>query len=176
MATNLILPEGTRPSNLHLNSETDKVRHVTSDMFNIADRIREISPTLYIVEVERNTKESTRFGFIIMEDCPDGVQRLVFRATKDGMKSSDGGGLDARILERLRYMMALSLHDRIALIDKEREKWEADQAEAASEQLYETMGGEMYRMFHRYGFTSGVRSESYRPMNRAARRAGRRMT
>src|SRR6266496_5894643 len=102
MASTLILPEGTRPTNLHLNSETDKVRHVTSDMFNIANRIGEISPRLYILEVERNTKESQSWGFMIMEHCEDGVDRLVFGATKNGMEAKDGGGLDGRILERLR--------------------------------------------------------------------------
>lgn len=173
MASTLLLPDGTRPSNLHLNSETDKVRHVTGDMFNIAERIGEISPRLYILEVERNTKESQSWGFMIMEHCEDGVDRLVFRATKSGTKSRDGGGLDGRVLERLRYMMSLGLHERIAILDRDREKWEKEQAEAASEELYERMGGQMHIELERSGFIQ--RPVSYSPMNRTARRAGRRL-
>lgn len=173
MPTTLVLPEGARPSNLHL-AESDQVRMVTSDMYQIADRIREISDKLYIVEVERKTKESTKFGFIIMENCDDGVQRLVFRATKDGFQAKTGaGGLDARVLERLRYLMSVGLHERVEICERDREKWEKEQHEDAMENLWETMGGPMYVEMEKTGFFQ--RPVSYSPMNRTARRAGRRM-
>lgn len=173
MATNLILPEGTKPSNLHLNPNTDKARLVTADMFQIAERIREISDKLYIVELERETEEGTAFGFAIMEDCEDGMQRLVFRASQVGMESKQGIGLDGRVLERLRYIMSVPLHQRIAICDKDREKWEAEQAEHALEQLYERMGGAMYNQLHHDGFAHGGKRENVRLLNRTARRAGR---
>jgi hypothetical protein len=173
MATNLLLGEGVKPTNLHLNPNTDKARLVTADMFNIAERIAEISPSLYILELERESAEGAAFGFAIMEHCIDGIDRLVFRASKPGMESKAGIGLDGRVLERLRHIMALSLHDRIAVCDRERAKWEAEQAENALEQLYETMGGEMYDNLHRHGFVHVPKSMSVRPLNRTARRHGR---
>ena len=175
MASSLILPEGVRPTNLHLNPKTDFARHVTADMFNIAERLKEISPDLYIIELERKSEEGSAFGFAIMERCGDGVDRLVFRASRVGMESGQGIGLDGRVLERLRYMMSLGLHERIALIDREREKWEAEQAEAALEEMYERMGGEMYHQLHRNGFAHGGKRENVRPLNRTARRHGRRI-
>jgi hypothetical protein len=173
MASTLILPDGTRPTNLHLNSETDKARHVTADMYHIAERIGEINPNLFILELERETQEGSKFGFAIMEHCQDGVDRLVFRAAKAGTKEKDGIGLDGRVLERLRYIMSVPLHERIAICDRDREKWEKEQQEKASEELYERMGGLMHIELERTGFIQ--RPVSYAPMNRTARRHGRRM-
>lgn len=165
--TNLLLPEGSVPTNLHLNPNTDRARLVTSDMYHICERIREIDPRLYIVELERETREGSKYGFAIMERCEDGVDRLVLRASQRG--------LDERILEKLRRIMALDLHARIAELDREREKWEAEQHENELEKLYEEMGGKMHRQLVADGFTQAPFPTSYRPMNRAARRHGRRM-
>lgn len=165
--SNLLLPEGAVPTNLHLNPNTDKARLVTSDMYHICERIREIDPNLYILELERESREGSKFGFAIMEKCSDGVHRLIMRASQRG--------LDERILGKLRYIMAKDLHHRIALLDTEREKWEKEQHENELESLYERIGGPMHRQLVNDGFTQAPFPTSYRPMNRAARRHGRRM-
>lgn len=167
MASSLILPDGVRPSNLHLNPETDKVRFVSADMYQIAERIAEISPRLYLIELERTSSEGSKFGYALMEKCDDGVDRLHFRVAADG--------LDGRVLERIRRNMALPLHERIELLDKEREKWERDQQEAAAEELWERLGGPMHRQLAHDGFIE-THPQSIRPLNRTARRHGRRMT
>jgi hypothetical protein len=166
MASSLILPDGVRPSNLHLNPETDKVRFVSSDMYQIAERIKEISPNLYLVELQRDSEEGSKFGYALMEHQPT-MDYLVMRVAADG--------LDGRVLERLRYMMALTLHERIALCDKEREAWEKQQQENAFEELYDRLGGPMHRQLAHDGFIE-THPVSIRPLNRTARRHGRRMT
>jgi hypothetical protein len=166
MASQLILPDGVRPSNLHLNPDTDKVRFVSSDMYQIADRIREISDRLYLVELQRESSEGSKFGYALMERCQDGVDRLVMRVAADA--------LDARVLDRLRYMMALDLHERIAICDRDREKWEREQQEHAAEELFERLGAPMHRQLAHDGFIE-THPQSIRPLNRTARRHGRRM-
>lgn len=168
--TSLLLPDGLRPANLHLRDDPDdplKVRFVTSDMYDICNRIAGISDRLFLLELEKGSAEAQRFGYAVVERCTDGVDRVVFRVGKDG--------LDARVLERLRYLMSVPLAERMRIIEVERDSWEARHAEEAAEELYETLGGPMYRQLHHDGFAHG-RRESYRPLNRTARRHGRRMT
>lgn len=161
MSTSILLPGGSVPTNLHLNPNTDKVRLVTSDMYHICERIREISPALYILELERETEEGRKYGFAIMEHCVDGVDRLVIRCSKDK--------LDKRQLDRLGYIMSLDLHARLEVLDVERERWEAEQHDNELEKLYEQMGGQMHRDLARNGFIDTFPT-SYRPLNRTARR------
>src|SRR5258706_7020038 len=116
--TDLLLPDGLRPTNLHL-LPGSKARFVSNDMFHIAERIREISPRLYILELEEKSAEGRKFGYAIMEQCRDGVDRLIFRRGK--------GGLDATVMDRLRMLMSQDLHTRLAILDKERAKWEAEE-------------------------------------------------
>lgn len=164
----LLLPRGATPTNIHLR-EGDKARLVTGDLFHVSERIREISPNLYILELEVGSAEAKKFSFAIMEQCKDGVDRLVIRVPKTRETQLDG-----RILDRLRRIMAVDLHTRIAILDAEREKWEAEKHEDEIEQNWENLGGPMYVQMAHDGFFQ--RSESYRPMNRTARRHGRRMT
>lgn len=165
--SHILLPSGITPTNIHLNAENgDTARLVTHDLFHIADRIREISDRLYILELGKNTEEGRKFGLAIMEHTPDRGDYLVFRVAIDG--------LDSRVLDRLRHLMAVDLHTRLQILDNERERWEAEQHDAEMEELYEAMGGPMWVELERAGFIQ--RPVSYRPMNPTARRAGRRMT
>lgn len=161
----LLLPQGTVPSNLRLREGTS-VKLVTRDLFHIADRVREISDRLYILELAEDSAEGQKFGLAIMEHTPDRGDYLVFRLPV--------GDLDGRVLDRLRYMMSVPLHTRLAILDKEREKWEHEREETALEELWENMGGQMWVDLEKYGFVDG-RGVSYRPMNPTARRAGRKM-
>jgi hypothetical protein len=171
MALSVLLPEGMRPTNLHLtpfykNEDglliINKAKVVTSDIYMICERIKEINPRLYLLELEQDSREGQRFGYAIMEKCIDGVDRVIFRVTKDR--------LDARVLEKLRYIMALDLNERIAVCDREREREEMAQAEAASEEIWNSVGGPMWVELERDGFIE-TRPISYRKMNRTARRA-----
>lgn len=162
--SDLLLPDGLRPTNLHLTPD-HKVRYVSNDMFHIADRIREISPRLYILELEKNSAEGSKFGLAIMEQCRDGIDRLIFRVKR--------GNLDSRVLDRLRMLMAQDLHARLAILDAERERWEAEESRDALDNLYENMGGPMWVELENTGFIQ--RPVSYPKMNRTARRHGRRL-
>jgi hypothetical protein len=172
MALSVLLPEGMRPTNLHLtpfykNEDgvliINKARVVTADMFMICQRIGEINPRLYLLELEQDSREGQKFGYAVMEKCVDGVDRVIFRVSKDG--------LDGRVLEKLRYIMGLSLHERIDFCDREREREERHQAEDASEEIWETVGGPMWVELEKDGFLSAPRPVSYRKLNRAARRS-----
>jgi hypothetical protein len=163
--THILLPEGTRPTNLHLR-EGDRARLVSNDLYHIAERIREISPNLYILELDQDSAEGRKFGLAIMEHSTDGVDRLVFRVAL--------GDLDSRVLDRLRKLMSVDLHTRIAICDKEREKWEAEEHENSLEEAWEKMGGPMWVQLEKDGFIES-RGVSYNKLNKTARRHGRRI-
>lgn len=153
------------PTNLHLRPGTT-VKLVTADLWHIAERIREISDRLYILELEEESAEGQRFGLAIMEHTPDKGDFLVFRVAI--------GDLDARVLNRLKYMMSVPLQTRLAILDKEREKWEEEQRQNALDDAYERVGGPMLWQFQHDGFVDS-KPQSFRPMGTIARRAGRKM-
>lgn len=137
MATDLILPRGAFPSNLHLSAKV-KYAEVESDMFDICDRIAEVSPYLYIIDLEDDDAHS----YAIMEDGLDGTQYLVFKVRE----------LDARILPDLRRLAALSLQERIEAADKENYEWELSEKERKWEEFYEESGRGFYRDLEQAGF------------------------
>lgn len=155
MPSDLLLPAGLAPSNLRLRASV-KAMYVTHDMFDIAKQMREIDRRLYAVQLA----EDDEANYAIMEHCDDGVERLVFRVD----------ALDGRVLERLRYLMAVPLHERLAAIEAEERAFEAARREAEREDLYERVGGPMRHELARCGFT-GPMPESYRLMNATARRS-----
>lgn len=146
MARSLILPDSTRPTNLHLRPSV-RVRHIDSDLFDVCQRVRGISEDLYLVEMS----EGDEYAFAVMERCADGIDRLVFKTAE----------LDARVLEKLRYLMAKPLPERLAEIEKMEYKHERDEEEAEHERLYETLGGPMLRELDRNGFLGAPRGTSY---------------
>jgi len=62
------------------------------------------------------------------------------------------GELDARVIEKLRYQLAVPLKDRMAKLEREGEAWERQQREEESERLYERIGPEFHRQLERCGF------------------------
>lgn len=137
MATDLILPQGLRPSNLHLRPSV-RVRHIDSDLYDICERIKHIDESLYIVEMA----EGSKHAFAIMEDCRDGQQRLVFKVHV----------LDARVLHKLQEIMAKPLHERIAELDAVHHRIEEQERENELEDLYERIGRPMWTELERCGF------------------------
>jgi len=138
-AADIILPNGIKPSNLHLPPGT-KIEYIHSDVFNICARLKEIDSSLYVVLLSNSDLE--QYVWAIMEDCRDGEQRLVFKAKE----------LDARVLDRLHKLMALPLKDRIAKIDQENKKREAEREELRKEAMIENVALPMYRELESTGF------------------------
>lgn len=126
-----------KPSNLHL-PHGATVREVDSDVHNICERIKEISPTLSIHVLEGQGK----YIFAVFEDCADGVYRQVKKYTE----------LDDRVVQDMRYFMAKPLAARAREIELAIEKEERDRDEERFERLYEEMGRPMWSELEKCGF------------------------
>lgn len=148
MATTILLPDGMRPLNLHLAPST-KTRYVENDVFHVADRLHDISPTLHIVQVEGHKGKDVQW--LVTEECVDGAVRPV--AYFDAC--------DNRMVEKVLYVMSVPFSERLRLIEKENDKWEADEKERASEELYERLGRDMWSQLDHDGFIAGGRGISF---------------
>lgn len=137
MPRTLILPDRMAPSNLHLRPSV-KTRFVEGDLYDISRRIQELSPNLYILELTEGDKSS----FAIMERAKNGVEMLVYKVKE----------LDGRVLERLRYLMAHPLNERLKIIEADEYKLEAQQKEDELEELYENLGAPMLSQLFHDGF------------------------
>ncbi len=142
--SSIVVPGTAAPSNLHLSPDVQACV-VESDMYDICERIKEISPRLYIIDL-RDDKHNHKYA--VMEDCKDGQQRLVARYAE----------LDARILENLRYMAKVPLAERVRILEKENEDFERASREANFEELYERLGGPMYNQLEHDGFVQRPKS------------------
>jgi hypothetical protein len=138
MATDLMLPAGLAPSNLHLRSSVT-ARLVENDVFDIAKRASAIDPRLHIWELS----EDDEHAYVVMEHGEDGVERLIFRVSE----------LDARVLERLRYIMAVPLSERFAALEKDELRHAEQRKQDELDELYENLGGQMRHDLARCGFT-----------------------
>lgn len=142
-AKELVLP-GVTPANLKLDGRYRSAL-VTSDMYNICNRLAELNPRLMIHElVDTFTGEH---AYCIMEQTPDG-DKLVFK-TKE---------LDARVLEEVRYLMSVPFEYRYAQSLKLIEKLEAEAHQKELDELYENLGRQMLSQFEHDGFieTRGI--------------------
>lgn len=150
MATDLMLPDGLAPSNLHLRPSV-KVRYIEGDVLNVCERLAEISPRLFLVELtEHDSKASGGAAWVVMEMCDDGVARKVQKYQE----------LDQRMLTDVQRMLRIPLEHRAAAaqaeIDAANQKLEDDNIE----RLYEQLG----HAFHRRLWTDGFiehRGKSY---------------
>ena len=97
-----------------------RVQTVTSDVYNICNRIREISPDLILVHHEGHERP-----WVVMEKCADGAERFVSR-----YKVADG-----RILDDLRYMLAVPYERRLAEAEKKVERENKARATISEEKL-----------------------------------------
>lgn len=137
MPSALMLPDGMAPTNLHLRPST-KARYIDGDLLDICPRLAEISPRLYVVELV----EGDKAVWAIMEATDAGSGMLVYKADS----------LDARVLERVRYMLHVPFDQRLKVIEAENAKYEADHADNLLEQTYERMGGQFRRQLEHDGF------------------------
>lgn len=91
-----------RPENL-FTANGVSMTHVSSDVYGIAQRVKELDSNLRIVLHEDHPKP-----WVVVERGPDGEERFVKRFAE----------LDARIIEELQYMRAVPLHRRVAEAEK----------------------------------------------------------
>lgn len=94
-------------------------RYVDSDLYNICERVKEISPRLRILHQPRRPDAP----WIVFEQCTDGVERFVSRYS----------ALDARILTDLRRMLAIPAKQRLAAAEKAVEEHNKKLSEAKTE-------------------------------------------
>lgn len=135
------------PSNLRLDmsGNRQKVMMVDSDLYNIAERVKEIDPNLYIVFHEDHPQP-----FTIMEDCKDGVCRFVARYEE----------LDQRILDDLRYMLSVPFDERLRVVERRIDKANAD-LEKPDEEIMDWLATEMRRDLVKSGFSTPIGFTSY---------------
>lgn len=103
MDTPIITP---RPDNLTVHGAL-QYAPVDADLYNICGRIKELDPNLRVVLHEQHAKP-----WVVLEKGPDGEERFVARYAE----------LDARVLENLRYMLAVPLDKRLAALEAEEQK------------------------------------------------------
>jgi hypothetical protein len=77
-----------------------------------------------------------------MEHCKDGVERLVFKVA----------ALDARVEKRLHELMHMPLAARLAQIEKDQYRLEAEEKEYELDDLYERVGRPMWTQLEHDGF------------------------
>lgn len=156
MPGSLVLPHTIKPHNLSLPADA-KATPLDSDLYNICERIAEISPRLRVVLLEHAATDT--YAYAIMEDCDDGECRLVFKCKE----------LDGRVIAKLQRMMSIPFAQRFAEAEAECFKFEQEEHEKSMEELYEKIGGPMWAELEKCGFID--RPVSYAKRNRAARRA-----
>lgn len=133
----MTVPGPFAPSNLILPHELRNA-HVDGDLYDICERVKEISPALHIAPLNGDDG----YAFAVVEKCLDGVDRVVVKVRE----------LDARVLDHLRGMMAKPLAQRLEEIEKTERRLEADRKEAELDDLYERVGRPMWTDLERTGF------------------------
>jgi hypothetical protein len=124
------------PSNLILPPELRGLS-VEGDVYNICERIKEISPALFIQGFT-----NPEYPYVIVEKCIDGIERVVLKAKE----------LDGRVIAHLQKLMAKPLSERVREIEINERKLEAEQKEAQLDELYERLGRPMWTQLEHDGF------------------------
>ncbi len=139
MPADLLLPTGLAPTNLRLREGTT-ARMVESDLYDICNRIREVSRRLYLLELDGDD----HYEYAVMEHCDDDVERLVFKVNRNQ--------LDGRVIDKLQSLLAKPLPERLRELEVLEYKWEADRKDAELEDLYERVGRQMWIDLEQSGF------------------------
>lgn len=141
--SSLTLPTGAKPTNLQLPPGVN-AQYIDSDVFDICGRLAEVDKSLYVLVITGRPGTD----FFIMEDCGDGVQRMVFRVGAD----HEIDALDTRVVNKCKMLMSLPLMMRVAAIQREIDKREAARVENSLEELYENVGRPMWTSLDKCGF------------------------
>jgi hypothetical protein len=113
--------------------------YVEHDVYNIAERIRQIDSNLRLVLHEGHERP-----WVVLEVGPDGQERFVSRYEE----------LDARIIDHLLYMLKVPFEERLARLDREIE---------AANAGFGRMTEEQFERFARDFFDAGVKSNIINP-------------
>ncbi len=133
----LLVPGTSRPTNLHY-GEGVQATIVDSDLYGMCDRIREISPDLFIIALSQDDE----YAFVIMERCADGVDRLVIKVKE----------LDGRVEHKLRQLLAQPLDSRMDQLEREEYELNEKVHDDEMDELYERMGRPMWAQLEHDGF------------------------
>lgn len=136
--------------------------YVNHDVFHIAERLKELDPHLVIEAHEPKHFGPKTWNFTIAELIPGG-EKLVMRVEQ----------LDARIIERCRYILSVPFEQRYAEMEKEEAKWEAQEWDRQKEEAYERIGGPMNILLEQCGFSQRPKSYAKRGVTHAPRRRSR---
>lgn len=142
------------PSNLSLSPEV-RTALVESDLYDICERIKELSPDLKIIHLMDGENQS----FVIMETGKDGKEYYVMKASV----------LDARIIERLRYLLHVPFADRIKELEAANQAYEEARHEQELDSLYDRVGRPMWTELEKTGFIDRPVSYPKRPKRRDKR-------
>lgn len=149
----LILPQGVAPTNLRLR-ESVRARYIDSDLYDICRRLKELHPAVYVVELT----EGDMIAWSVMEDCPDGVQRLIFKCGY-GQKID---ALDGRVITHLQKIMHVPFAHRYEAACKEIDAADAQRKDDELEKLFEDVGRPMWTQLEHDGFIQRNRSYAKR--------------
>lgn len=92
------------PKPVNLNFGDARLKYVESDLYGIAERIKELDPSLSVVLHEGHSKP-----WVVVERGSDGDERFVARYEE----------LDSRVLDHLRYIAAVPFEKRIEKLQRE---------------------------------------------------------
>jgi hypothetical protein len=135
----LVLP-GITPDNLKLDGAI-KSAMITSDVFNICERLKELNPRLEVHAIWDDRPGGDR-GYAIMERVAPDETKLVFKCRE----------LDARVIHEVQYLIGVPFSERMARVEKLLADEDRRQKEAELDELYENLGRQMLRQFEHDGF------------------------
>lgn len=136
------VPENMR---IDMSGNRQAVSIVDSDLYNIAERVKEIDPSLVIVFHEDHPEP-----FTVMEHCADGVTRFVKRYKV----------LDQRVLDDLRYMLSVPFDERLKIVERQIDRDNAS-LEAIDDETLDWLASEMRRDLVKTGFSDPIGFTSY---------------
>jgi len=146
---------------------------VTGDVYRIADRIAEISETVYggrdrLMLTDRagaGWPDDGGFRYIISELCDDGVLRWVM--------GINHGELDERVLTKLREMANVPFEKRFSQTEAEEARRNAQREIEQLDKMVEEIGLPMLRDLERCGFITRPKSYPKRGVSGPYRGVGR---
>jgi hypothetical protein len=121
-------------------------------VFDICERIKEfddqIEGHLLIFVMGDKTNSGRKFSIVEVE--PDGHERFLWNTDE----------LDARVLDKIRYMLHVPFNKRFAEAEKLEAKWREQNREKELDELVENLGLPMHRQLEHDGFIES-RGKSY---------------
>lgn len=100
--------------------------YVERDTLNIIEKIQEYDPRLRVKYVDPARSDINDAPYLLVEECPDGIERVVFYIWK----------LDERVLERL-YAADRYKHDILGSIDTNNRLLQENEQQRYREQILE---------------------------------------